>query len=566
MNWRNVLLLIKADVKSYRIIRGEKFRRFRESRLFDCILYLGSSFIGAAMGYLIGTFYNALLDASLREMIFQGFVNLLISLPALALLYGLIFTQIGQFQRMGVKLTIQPLYWLPITWEEHTLASILANLIGLSSAITLFICVMVAVASLYLGSLSLALLTIFSLIVSVFIASATTEILKTLQVRISGALTKFAGRFTIWVRLIVFIASFIAFYTAYFYVYYRADPLTLLKMVASGQRTLWFIPYIWPGLALTYFASGESLGSAVFLFASIFFSYLLFLVATKLNSRFILYEEPAIKISRVYIPKAGMLEKLGILPSEAALIRKDFKALTRRKELMYIFIAPIVLAIMPIIMHLSKYGPNYPPEFAAFLFTWLTLFPGAVMAMSLGCRILGLEGKPVWYIHSSPISAQNLVRAKYVFTILFSMAVMLICFIAGFLLTSPSAKLVITCLAESLLLIPSLSMVSLSFGIKGADFREVPKPRMIKPIWALVNMVVCTLLSLAVVSPIIPHALRSFFGSLKLPNITIPSIPELYLYAALLLSSLIAFVIIKVFYGIALRNAEEFLVKGEAIY
>jgi threonine/homoserine efflux transporter RhtA len=97
-------------------------------------------------------------------------------------------------------------------------------------------------------------------------------------------------------------------------------------------------------------------------------------------------------------------------------------------------------------------------------------------------------------------------------------------------------------------------MVSLTFGIKGADFREFPRPRMIRPLWSFINGMVCLVLGLAILSPIIPYGLKILFDI---------ALPESYLYMALPLSGVIASVVTYVFRRIALKNAEEFLLKAE---
>jgi hypothetical protein len=40
-----------------------------------------------------------------------------------------------QIQISGIKKTSQVMYWLPVTWQENTLASILSNLMGLPIAL-----------------------------------------------------------------------------------------------------------------------------------------------------------------------------------------------------------------------------------------------------------------------------------------------------------------------------------------------------------------------------------------------------------------------------------------------
>jgi len=210
------------------------------------------------------------------------------------------------------------------------------------------------------------------------------------------------------------------------------------------------------------------------------FSYILFLAATKLNVRYGLYEMPAIKVSTgIHVSKVGLLGRIGFTPIEAAIIRKDFKAFTRRQELAYVFIFPIIFAIMPILsaVRAEPTAPTARDLYLLHLFisAYLTLAPGTIMAMTLGTMMIGLEGDSVWYIYSSPIDARRLVRAKYAFVTLFSSAVMVVCSLVISVVWTPSTKIVILCIVEAVFLISSLSMVSLSFGIRGADFRELPQ-------------------------------------------------------------------------------------------
>ncbi|MEM3697718.1 MAG: hypothetical protein QXQ94_09510, partial [Candidatus Bathyarchaeia archaeon] len=312
MNWKNVLRLVSVDVKASRMIRGTRFRRFRENKTVTYALYIGACLLGLLVGWFIGNFFAGITDLAFKQLVLEGATSLFITLPTIALLYGLVFTQMSQFQRIGAKVSIQPLYWFPITWQEHTLASILANIIGAPLIITVFICSSIITLSSFLGLVPLAVFTVLALLASLFLASITTEVFKVLQARISGAVTKVAGRVAVWVRLIGTILFFIVFYVIYFSLYYSVSPLALIESVACGQRILWFIPYLWPGMTLSAFATGLWLETALFLSASVAFIYFLFLAAVNLNVKFGLYEAPSIKISRgIYAPKTGVLGRLG---------------------------------------------------------------------------------------------------------------------------------------------------------------------------------------------------------------------------------------------------------------
>ena len=555
MNWKTVLRLISVDVKSGRLVRGRKVRRHRERRFFQYLLYGGACALGVGVGLLVGIFYGGIADAGTKVLFRKGALDLFTSLPILVLIYSLVFTLMSQIQRAGVKSSIQPPYWMPITWEEHTLASTLANLLGFSLASIISIGSAIAVASVFLEIVPLAIFTILALVASAFLASTTTEIFRVLQVRLIGAVYKSSGKVAVWVRFIGSLIFFVAFYIIWF-AFTSGASIALIGTVVGTQNAVWFVPYVWLGMALAAFTEGLLAHTVIFSLVSLLFILILFYMAVRLNSRFGLYEPPAITVSRgAYVPKMGLLWKLGFSLLEAAVIKKDFRAFTRRRELMYIFIMPIVFILMPLMQYLGVLGQSPPMEASPFLLAWILLMPGALMAVMLGNMIVGQEGGSVWYLYSSPITANGLVKCKYTFIIIFSCIVTVACSVVGILVARPLLNFTVASFIESLLLIFALGAVSLGAGIRGADFVEIPRPKMIRPRTVFVNMIVCFVLALVILSPLIPYAVTTMGIPLPLPTVD--------LYVALPISAVIAIIVTYMFYKIALKNAKEFLIKAE---
>jgi len=558
MNWKNVLRLISVDVKAGRLIRGQRLRRYRERRVFQYLLYGGACVLGIVIGLVAGIFYTGVSDQALRDLFDQGITSLFLSFPTLVLIFSLVFTMMSQIQRMGVRSSLQPPYWLPITWEEHTLASTLANLIGFPLAFLILLSSAIATVSIYLEQVPLATLTIFALLASAFIASTTTEIFRILQVRLIGAVYKSTGKAAVWVRFLGSMLFLVVFYVVWFAFTSGTGSVALIKGVAGAQQAVWFVPYVWLGMVLAAFMNGLLAQTVIFSLASFLFILVLFYVAVKLNTRFGLYEPPAITVSRgVYAPKVGFLGKLGFSSLEAAVMRKDFKAFTRRRELMYIFIMPLVFIIMPLMQYSGMFGAPVASESSRFLLAWVLLVPGAIMAAMLGLMIIGEEGGSVWLFFASPITARSLVKCKYAFVTIFSFVVMSVCGVVGILIARPSPDIATALLIESILLIFALGAVSLGAGIKGADFAEAPRPRMVRPLTAFVYMLLCLVLALAIFSPLLLHAVA--MGYIPIPVL----LPKIDLSVAVFISAVVALVVAFVFYRIALKNAEEFLLKAE---
>ena len=370
MNWKNVLHLIRIDMKSGRFLRGRRLTRFRESRVFTYVLYGGALVLGLVVGALAGMFYvsASATDPNFAALANQVMLNLFFGLPTLVLIYSLVFTTMQQIQRSGAKFSVQAPYWLPITWGEHTLASILASLFGFPLVSIVFIAPAIILFSTFTGQVVAAAVAILAVCAAAFMASTVTEVFRILQIRFIGAVYKSTGRAAIWVRFVGSLLLFLVFYIVYFYVVSGSGGIYLVQTIASAQSAIWFIPFVWLGMTLYSFLNGLILQGIAFVVLSLGFIAALFYLATWLNGRYGLYEPPAITVSRgVYAPKTGLLDRLGFSATERALIRKDLKAFTRRRELMVVFIIPIIVILALIMQALGQMGGPVPTE-ASLLF------------------------------------------------------------------------------------------------------------------------------------------------------------------------------------------------------
>lgn len=562
MKWKNVVNLIRVDMKSGRLVRGQKQTRYNVSRnrYFNYIIYTVAILIGLGIGYLVQLAYNAALtvDAVAQTALPLVYSGFLFSLPTIAIVYSLVLTMLQQIQRSSVRFTRQAPYWLPVSWEEHTIASILAEVLGLPMMTAAGIAGAVLMFSLFAGQTTLALAAVLGMVAAIFMASTITEVIRVLQVRFTGAVYKSSGRAAVWVRFISSLLFFVVFYVIYFYVTTGTGALTFIQTISSAQNAAWFVPFVWLGLTLYSFTNGLLLNGAVFLVLSLLFIFGLVYAGVLLNKRFGLYEPPAITISRgVYAPKTGLLGKIGFTSVESALIRKDLKAFTRRRELISVFILPVVFIILPIMMTLN--GSTSSAAAGGLTFFWLvyvTLFPSVLMAMSMGNFMTGEEGQSMWRIYMSPVSAKNFVKSKYTFQLFFSLIVLAITGTAGIFLYPHSPRATVVLVLEAIFLIFAAGAMSLANGIKGADFNEFPRARMIRSEWSIINLATSAAVAVAVLLPFVPYVFSIFTNSAVAPIID--------LYVATAISGVIAAVLTVVFYRVAVGNAKELLSKAEA--
>ena len=173
--------------------------------------------------------------------------------------------------------------------------------------------------------------------------------------------------------------------------------------------------------------------------------------------------------------------------------------------------------------------------------------------------MIGEEGQVVWRIYASPISPKTLVKSKYFFVVFFSIIVMAITGAVGFIIYQPSIRATIVAYCEAAFLVIAIAAVSLSNGIKGADFTEVPRARMIRLSWSLVNLVFCVLAVAAILAPFVPYLLSLMSSFIPF----LAGISVLDPFLAVAISGVISIVLTVIFYRIALTNAKELLTKAE---
>ena len=527
MNWKNVLFLLRVERKSGRLIRGVKTTRYRENSFRAYWPYWVALIIGVVGGIIANLVVSEIYanqDITNLPSLTNGALSVFVILPTVILIFSFVFTLLQQIQLAGIKATGQVMYWLPITWQEQTLASILSNLLGLPIAFVIGIGSGSIVFAAFNGLILQALLTFVALIAAAFLASVSTEILRLLQMRFIGAVYKSSGRAAIWVRLVGTLFFFIVFYILYFYVIYGSGSVTFFMSLSNFQSTVWYIPFVWVALVVSYIFSGLFLQAGLFVVFSGLFIAALYYLAVFLNMRFGLYEPPAITLQKsgVYTPKTGLLGKIGFSSTEAAIIRKDFRAFTRRREMVSIFIVPIIMIILPLMQSLGVTGSSQGAGgliFEGIIF----LLPATFMAMLLGQVMIGEEGQSVWRIYASPISPKSLVRSKTFFLTFFSTIILLISGIIGVIFYQPTLPVAITAFVEGFFVLLAVGIVSLTIGFKGPDFSQTRRARMVRQEWSLIGLVVGAVVGISVLAPLILSVGLSLFtgGTINISSFAI---------------------------------------------
>jgi hypothetical protein len=562
MNWKNVLYLLRVERKSGRLIRGIRATRYRENGFLAYWPYWTAVIIGVLGGVIanaiVASIYSNPGTIPNLPQLTGGSISVFVTLPTIVLVFSFVFTLLQQIQVTGIKAAGQVMYWLPITWQEQTMASILSNLLGLPIALVFGIGAGIIVFGAFNGLILQAILTTIALLATAFMASSITEILRLVQMRFIGAVYKSSGRAAIWVRLVGTLIFFVVFYTVYSYIVYGTGALTFFTTLQQIQSVAWFVPFIWLALTIGNIFSGFYLQGLLFAASATLFIVALYYLAVVLNQRYGLYEPPAITLQKsgaIYAPKTGLLGKLGFSTAEAAIIRKDFRAFTRRREMVSIFIVPIIMIVLPLTQSLSASGSASSSQ-SIFIFSGIIfLLPATFSAMLLGEVMIGEEGQSIWRIYASPITPKNLVKSKTFFLTIFSMIILLISGSVGVVFYHPNLQETIAAILEGFFVLLAVGSVALAVGFKGPDFSQTRRARMVRQEWSLIGLVVCAVVGAAVAAPLVVSVGLALFtgGAITLSNIAI----------GVVISAAVSLGITIVFYRVNIGLATNFLKKAE---
>jgi hypothetical protein len=248
MNWKNVLYLLRVERKSGRLVRGAKTTKYKENKFSAYWPYWVAAIIGILGGllanFIAGEVYADTQAAAVLPPLSNAAVSFFVTMPTLVLIFSIVLTMLQQIQISGTKATTQVMYWLPITWKEQTLASILANLLGFPVALAVgfaagFLTFAALNGAYLLGWAAVSTIIMFA---AAFLGSSMTEIIRVLQTRFVGAIYKSSGKGAVWIRFAGTLIFFVVFYVLYFAL--TQGFTSFIQGLSAYQSDIWFSPII----------------------------------------------------------------------------------------------------------------------------------------------------------------------------------------------------------------------------------------------------------------------------------------------------------------------------------
>ncbi|MBW1723625.1 MAG: hypothetical protein JRJ78_16445 [Deltaproteobacteria bacterium] len=470
----------------------------------------------------------------------------LIFLPSFSALLMILNSLMFEFFQSTYAASTDVISWLPVAPTDYVLGSSI-SMLYFASPIFAIIYGATLGAALAAGMLAVWLFSCVLSIFGAFTGGFAMEILRALMNRASADLYKRNGTGTMVVRLFLTVLLIGAFSLTFNY-----D--VLLKIVgwfAISVNDAWFLPPLWPSMAITSLLQANINATATYTALSIALTLAFFWAGVKARSRYWVPVPVTVKMApmKTYEPKRGLLGMIGLKPAETAIVRKDFRALIRRREMVTILAVPFIMGLMSFVSFNVK--NLWDPSVSTFGKLTFFMQPGmglTILAFYVGLVGFGQEGSAFINLKKAPLDARSVIRAKMVTALSPSLAILAGLLAVVGLVFRPSWEVMASVSVVGFVTLLEASLMGIVFGTRYPDFTEIPRARFITQQGALLGMAFMVVAIVATITPVLVNqfVLRAVLG----------------LPVATCLTLAIAGVISYICYRSASASAEELYVMG----
>ena len=404
--------------------------------------------------------------------------------------------------------------WLPITPAEFVAAS------ALSTSYTYSPLLMVAFGyslpiGVLTGNLAGFLVLVPIALLSTSVGSVSVEILRSALASASTAFNRLGGRITVIMRIIGIILILLVTQLLFSGVFLIQIISSLVGTAAAAS----FVPVFWPTLTITKVLQSDFLGAAGFLGLSIALFLLLSYVALTLRAKYWAVTPAAIHFAGAgSVSGPSLLGYFGLSSPSIAMLKREIRSATRRKEVVRLMAIPIIMPIMisfPAIFSPAPSSTSGPAQIDPIFLVIPFLFGIGLGSLFLGMTSIGQEGRRLWNISTLPVSARMLVKSKLLFTSLVSSIGLGLGAAVSALLLHASMFVVLGFLGLGVIVILAESSLGIAIGSRFPDFSDGPRPRFITVVGSIIGAVLGIVeMAIMALPLILSFILRTFFAIL----------------------------------------------------
>ncbi len=456
----------------------------------------------ALLSYLLPLVPTELMS-SVRPVAIQSLIVLPVILTSAVTLAGILF-ELGQTSGLASSEAVN---WLPVSPREYVVASSFSLVFTYSPLLFIGLGVTIPLA------LSIGMLSVVPFFISIcalaFIWGAViVEALRSVMNRISTTLYKKSGRLGVILRIALVVVLLVAVQIAFNpYILYTA-----LSSIVKGVNLAWFVPVIWPSVAVVSFLTPDLIRATIFALLSLLFTFLIFEAATQLRAR---YWSPVpvtitVSTSTVYVPQGKSF--LWLDPVAFAVASKELRSLARRREMARFLAIPVLLVVSSLLPVLTA-GANPSNALSGVGFVLLAE-TSLILPMMLSSISIGQEGSSIANIYMLPISAAELVNGKlFLAWVISGVGILAVALLMQFLAPVAMLLFLATLVAVAFNVIIQ-GYLGLGTGSRYPNFNVGPRARYITFTGFIIAFVIGGLATVAALTPLILYQSTGFLTRL----------------------------------------------------
>jgi hypothetical protein len=545
---------VRVLLKFAKILMLSRLRNTRSSFLSNSITnrpiliaLIGSIMFAAGIGF--GTATISFLKSAGASAADIGLIVETIFGGVPIFLIGFFFTMglLWELNASSESESADSINWLPISPSEYVFASTLSTTYTYSPLVLVTVGYSLPIGILT-GNTSSFLVLVVASILAAFIGSVTVEILRSLLARASTAFNKLGGRLMILLRIlgIILILLFTQTLFSGFLI------IRIINSVSSANAATILVPLLWPTLSITSILRSNLLSSIYFLLLSLGFLAVLTSSALALRAKFWVSTPPSLHFSNAgTISGVSRLRKIGVSVLSLALVRREIRSATRRKEMVRLMAIPIILPVM--ISFPALFSPAPTTSVASGLISPLFLAVPLLFGVGLGTLFLGMtsigqEGKRLWNLSSLPLEAEAVVTSKILFTSLISTIGLVLGLGLTVLFFQISIIDALTFIGVGIALVLAEASLGVAIGSRYPDFSDGPRPRFVTIIGSIIGAFLGVVVMLLMSLPLLFLLLARVF--LLLP---------FSLQLSFLLGGMLGLIFARICYSVSIRSVDGIL-------
>ena len=321
-------------------------------------------------------------------------------------------------------------------------------------------------------------------LIALFAVGALVEIMRAALNRVTSVVYGKAGRGTIVIRLAITAALILAVELGF-------NPIVLSQVIGTFTGAInaaEFVPFFWPSASVGYLLGGQDFLAGAFFLMTVAFAGVALLVAIKVRSMYWSPMPVTIQVSTsAYAPRSGFLQSLGMSATQAAIVRKDLRGYTRRRELISYLALPVVFVALMVFQTYSTSSYSSSSTGASVYPFWLT---AGILAVIVGATSVGHEGKAIMNVYASPVGARTFFRAKLLVSMLFGLTTVIAMVVITAFLEPETAFGFLASLSLSVIIVIDCTLIGIAVGARFPDLQDRPRPRFVRPAGMLIGILV----------------------------------------------------------------------------